>query len=323
MILFVYGKDTFRSRLQVHKMIEKFKIDRDPQCLNIVVINALNATPCSILTEIRSAPFLAEKRMVVIERFLESEHTNLQKDILDRIKNNGFSDDTVILFWEEIDKPKNKEAKALFDLLSKQQFVQHFDILLEKELGVWINSRVLEIGGSISSSAITYLIQNIGSDMWRLNSVLEQLASYSFGKEIEVKDVILFVTKKIDDNIFNLIDAIVARNSKQVFAMIQEQYRNGKDASYILAMLIRQFKILLQLRDLYDRDELSNSATVAKQLALHPFVIKKSLPTVRRYAMDNLQRAYAELLDIDTQTKTGQADQSLLIDIFVGRLCNF
>ena len=60
---------------------------------------------------------------------------------------------------------------------------------------------------------------------------------------------------------------------------------------------------------------------MAKKLELHPFVVKKSLPFVKRYSLAEFKAVYDELLMIDIQTKTGQGDQSLLLDIFVGKQC--
>ena len=101
--------------------------------------------------------------------------------------------------------------------------------------------------------------------------------------------------------------------------MIREQYAKGEDAQFIFAMLIRQFRILLELRDLFDREDNLNSDVIAKQLGLHPFVVKKSLPFVKKYTLTELKRIYSSLLDMDIETKTGQGDQSVLLDVFVGR----
>ncbi len=320
MILFLYGKDTFRSRQQVKKMIAKFKQDRDPQGLNVVIVNAELEKPGMIIEQILATPFLAEKRMVVVEHLLATKHSEIQQEIQKRIEEKTLSDQTVIIFWEAIEKAKTKDAKKLFERLQQEKYAQQFDLLSGKKLEAWISVEVAERGGKIEHDAIHYLIEHVGEDMWRINTVIDQLISYCAGKTIERKDVALFVEKKEDDNIFTLVDAIVAGQQKKVFAMLQEQYRTGKDPGYILAMLIRQFRILLQLRDLYDRDELQNSTAVAKKLGLHPFVVKKSLGMVKRYPLSELRTSYEQLLDIDIKTKTGQGDQSLLIDMFVGQM---
>ncbi len=331
MILFLYGKDTFRSRQQLHKMVEKFRADRDPEGLNVVTLDAEKEKPAAVLEQLFAAPFLAERRMVVIEQLLTTKQKDLQTEILRILKEQRVPEFNVVLFWDSVDTGKTKEVKELLAILSKEKFAQKFDLMIGSELAGWITTEVQERDGSIAREAALFLATTVGGDMWRLNGLIDQLVAYvqspavtEGGKgevhEISLADARLFVNEKVDDNIFNLVDAIVAKQPRQVYAMIAEQYRKGEDAQFIFAMITRQFKILLQLRDLYNRQDNVPSDVLAKQLGLHPFVVKKSLPLVKRYSLDELKQIYSELLEIDIKTKTGQGDQSLLLDLFVGRV---
>jgi len=351
MIIFLYGKDTYRSKQYLAKMVEKFQVERDPQGLNIVRIDAERGKE-NILQEILSAPFLAEKRMVVLENLLISKREDVQKEILKRIEEKAFPEDVVLIIWEAIEKPTLKHAKVLFERLLKEKIVQHFEELSGAKLSGWILAEVKARGGEIELQAANVLGNALGADMWAISNVIDQVISYSDAREqknlseetsgdtsmnvskqsdigrkdpsssllrIHEQDVTLFIEEKADDNIFNLVDAIVNKQIRNVYKMMQAQYRQGNDAGYIFSMLVRQFRILLQLRDLYDRGENLQSAALAKELGLHPFVIKKSLPMVKRYSLDELTSIHAQLLDIDKKTKTGQGDQSMLLDMFVGR----
>lgn len=322
MILFLYGCDTYRSRQQLKKMMEKFKTDRDPQGLNVVRLDAEQKQSGKILEQILAIPFLAEKRMVILENVLISKHKELQQELLKRIEEKNLPETNVILFWEGTDSFKTKDAKALSQRLQKEKYAQKFDELTGMKLQAWIQAEVKDRSGEIERDATKYLANHVRGDMWRLSGLLDQLISYKNGDQIIQSDIELFLDEKADDNIFNLVDSIVAKNSKQVFQMISEQYRQGKDASYIFAMILRQFRILLELRDLFEKEDEVRSDRLAKKLELHPFVVKKSLPLVRRYTMEELKDIYKGLLDLDIDTKTGVGDQEMLLDIFVGRVCS-
>jgi len=321
MILFLYGKDTFRSRQQLKAMVGKFKADRDPQGLNIFRLDMEKKSDVQkALEHVMGVPFLAEKKMVVIENLLSSKEKDLQQAFLDKVEAGEIPDTTVLVFWEGTDKYKTKLAKECLARLQKEKYAQKFDELAGVKLQGWITEEVQNRGGGVERETVQFLAQHIGGDMWRLSSLLDQLVVYAGDREIVVPDVQLFLDEKVDDNIFNLVDAIVAGQQKKVYAQMQEQYRQGKDAGYVFAMVLRQFRILLQLRDMFERDESSRSDSLAKELGLHPFVVKKSLPTVKRYTSQSLQNIYTQLLDIDVQTKTGQGSQRQLLDVFVGRL---
>ena len=80
MLILLYGKNTFDSLARLKELIIKFKKDRDPQGLNTVVVDCEKNTK-DVLGQILSAPFLSEKRMVVLKNFLLSKdiasHENL------------------------------------------------------------------------------------------------------------------------------------------------------------------------------------------------------------------------------------------------------
>lgn len=342
MLIFLHGPDTFRSRQQLKKVIEKFKADRDPQGYNVSVLDCTKEEGGKIMEQILSAPFLAEKRMVVLENFLSATGKgDIQEDMLKRITNKTMPESTVLVFYESPSagaqgKPKTNVAKKLFELLSKEKFCQHFEALTGFKLQAWVEAEFKARNGKINQHALQYLANNIGADMWRLDSLVSQLIAYKStnvnhltpdpspckgeGNEVALADVQLFLDEKTDDSIFNLVDAIVGGQAKKGFEMIREQYRIGEDAQYVFTMLLRQFRILLELRDLHEREDNLSSDALAKKLNLHPFVVKKSLPFIKRYPMEKLKTIYQALLDFDVKTKTGQGQPDLMLDVLVGKL---
>ncbi len=320
MIIFLSGKDTYRSRQHLTKMVNKFKQDRDPQRLNVVKLDSAKEKPGTTMEQILAMPFLAEKRMIVLENLLSSKHKELMEELLQKIKDKKLPETNIIIFWEGTDKFKTKAAKALQAELNKEKFSQQFDELKGWQLSNWIKEEIANRGGKIENNALQYLATNLPGDMWQLNSVIDQLVAYKNG-EIGVEDVMLFLEEKVDDNIFNLVDNIVAGRSQEAYKMIREQYRIGEDVQFMFAMILRQFRILLELRDVFEKEDLLDSNILAKRLELHPFVVKKSLPMVRKYDMPTLKAAYHQLLELDIGIKTGQENGEVLLDLFVGKVC--
>ncbi len=377
MLIYLYGFDTFRSRQQLKLMIEKFKKDRDPQGFNVARLDCEKEEAGKIMEQMLAMPFLAERRMVVLENLLVSKHKDLQEELFRRIEvptdvnqvsarrdeamprlYNGahLPESNVIIFWEGTDTFKTKPAKALAERLGKEKYAQRFDLLKGVALGNWITNEVKERGGAIAADAVRYLAENAGGNMWRVSALIDQLTSFvrivphpapltsyppkdgsALGgkgeggvvvdpttishRPIALADTQLFLDEKADDNIFNLVDAIVGKQPKQVYQMIQEQYRKGEDVQFIFAMILRQFRILLEMRDLFERDDTTQSHVMAQKLKLHPFVVKKSLPLVRRYTMAELKKIYEQILELDVGIKSSRGKPEVLLDVFVGRVC--
>ena len=137
MVIFLYGKDTFRSRETLHKMITKFKTDRDPSGYNVVRFDALTEKPGVILTELYGSPFLAEKRMVIIEHALESKHVELHEKLESLVSNEtAIPGTTICILFERTDTYKTKIQKELLKQLAKTKYAQHFDILEGPDLDI-------------------------------------------------------------------------------------------------------------------------------------------------------------------------------------------
>ena len=315
MIIFISGPDAFRSRQYLQQTIEEFKKKRDPQGYNVVILDS-SRDEDKILGEIRTTPFLAEKRMIIISNILSSKNKDLLSELIEVVKNNKISETNIVVFWQGDKLGKVKEVKDLEKLLVKQLHARKFDLLQGVNLENWIKNQISERGGKIEAGAVVYLSQNAGHDMWFLNSLLDQLVAYSSSK-IKQSDVQLFLDEKIDDNIFNMVEAIVSGNKKQALKLLNEQRRLGEDENKIFGLLIWQFKTLLEMKDIFDREDGIDSSALAKKLGIHPFVVKKSFYLIKRFTLNQLKTIHNKLLDIDIKTKTGLADQSLLVDLFV------
>jgi len=367
MIIYIYGEDSFRSRQYLKEQVEKFKKARDPQGYNVVFVNTKTAEAGKVMSEIVSAPFLAEKRMVVLENVLAVSDKELLGQLIERtqatatpprppLERGGgvksFPESNIIVFYQSEPLSKVKEAKELDALLKKEKYAKEFEFLHGDKLYAWANGEIKNRGGKISRAALTYLCDNINGDMWHLDTLIDQLVAYSHHprpdlvgttppqaggddsvsplprgserelpeiKEIQLADIQLFLEEKLDDNIFNLTDAIVAGNKKLAFKLLDGQRQLGEEDGKIFGTILWQFRTLISMRDLFEREDIATSDALAKKLKIHPFVARKNWAVVKKYSLDKLRAVYKQLLDIDIKTKTGLADQSLLLDLFVGR----
>lgn len=320
MIIYIYGEDDWRSHNFLRQSVSEFKAKRDPQGYNTLMFDAQKDEPSKMIGELLALPFLAEKRMIVLKNPLASSDKEFLGKLSEIIKENKLPEANVAIIWQAEAIGKTNEAKKLAETLKKQKYSYEFPAMERAELVSWIIKEAQARGGSIDRMAAQKLAEDAGKDMWLLNSVIDQLISYKKGAEISSADVALFAEEKLDDNIFNLIDAIAADNKKLAYKLLNDERRLGQEDGYIFAMILRQFKILVQMRDLWEREDNLTSDQIAKTLGVHPFVAKKSLPQVRRFSLPDLRRIYDELLNIDVGVKTGLAKHDFLVDLFVGKI---
>ncbi|EKD43468.1 MAG: DNA polymerase III, delta subunit [uncultured bacterium] len=320
MIIYIYGEDTYRSRQYLGEQVDRFKQARDPQGYNVTFLDAQKVESGRITSEILSSPFLAEKRLIVVENILSISDKVFLQELIERIKSNKIPESNSVIFWQGEKMGKVKEVKDLHALLAKEKYAQEFSLLEGITLSNWINTEIKKRNGKISGTAVNYLAQNSAGDMWFLHSLLDQLVAYSGDKEIGVADVNLFLDEKIDDNVFNMVEAIVSGNKKQAYKLIEEQRRLGEDDFKLFGLIVWQFRTQLAMRSLFDAEDNIGSDAMAKQLGLHPFVVKKNMGLIKRNSLKKLEEIYSELLQMDLKAKTGQGDLGLMLDLLIQKI---
>lgn len=320
MIIFVHGPDHYRSQAYVRRLVDKFRVERDAAGCNVAEIDAATAKqPGQILQEILAAPFLAEKRLVLLRNFLSAKDVADRALVLERIQAGTLPEDTITLFWEPASTFKTKEAKALFVELKKSKFCEEFAPLSLPEAQRWAQQEAERRGTRLSPEAATQLVASLGVDTWSLSTTIDQLVAFAAGRTIVPADVAQFVPEKVPDNIFALAEAIVSGQASQVFAQCQEQYRQGQDSAYLLAMLVRQFRILIGISSWLQAEPRAAAPEIAAALSIHPYVVQKSLPLAKRLPLSRLTQAHQLLAELDEAAKSGQGDYKQLLEIFLGK----
>lgn len=323
MIIFLYGTDTYRSRQRLRFYRAGFIKKYDPQGLNVVSLDGGKLTMEEFRKNVSQVGFLAKKRFIVIENILR-DNKKIEEPLFDYLKNEWL-DDNVLIFLEETEdegsfKKKRKKAAAsplLEFLLDKK--AEEFSWLNGEELNKWIRSEVKKRGGIITEAAVLELASLVGADLWNMAGEIEKLINYTNKKNITASDVQLLVKAKFDENIFHLTDALASRDAKQSFKLLNDQMSSGAHELYLLTMLIRQFRILLQTREILDQE--SNYYTIASRLRLHPFVAQKAVRDARRFSLEELKNIYRQLLEMDIKIKSTAEDPRVMFDLLITKIC--
>jgi DNA polymerase-3 subunit delta len=154
----------------------------------------------------------------------------------------------------------------------------------------------------------------------QLDQELEKLLAHAgFERPVTIGDVQDLVHATQTSNVFALVDAIGLRRRKQAVRHLHELLDSGAAPLYLLTMIERQFRILLQVKEL--RDQGASSAQMMSSLGIrHAFIIEKSLRQAQNYSMSRLESIYTHLADVEQSIKTGNVEALLALDVLVVEL---
>lgn len=320
MLLFLYGEDTYRLRKKLKEIIDKFIRDWDKSGLNLSKFDGAKIDFDALSQALGAAPFMAKKRMVVIENLLSSSKKKLPEGLDDALLKN--SEDTIIVLSEEV-SAKDLLRSPFFKRLEKNKYNYVFEPLRVLELERWIKKEALARGIGFTPPMLASFTKTIGNDLWRAASELDKIASYIRGgkssRRLTAQNFEKLVSAKTEQNIFGLIDAIGNRDEKTAYKKLAGEIAAGSNELYILTMLIRQFEFLLKTKELSENKKIGKDE-IARELDAHPFKVQKALVQIKKFSAPNLRRLLAELIKIDQKIKTGYAKPDLLLDLFLSKI---
>jgi len=319
MILFLYGPDTYRSRQKLNEIIEHYKkIHKSGLNLKFFEGEELNFE--DFKDEFQQTSMFKEKKLVVLTNFFSN--LVFKERFLKEGKNFVNSAD-IILFYEKNPIP---EKDSLFHFLIKNAKSQEFKLLAGQKLKNWVKKEFLNFGIEISQEALEKLISFVGNDLWQMSNEIKKLVAYRTGHnqvttvtkvcpEIKREDVELLVKPKIETDIFQTINAIAARNKKMALKLLKAHLEKGDSPFYLFSMINFQFRNLLIIKDLIERNLSPYSLS-----HLHPYVIKKSIPLLEKFSFSELKKIYQKIFQLDLDVKTGKIEPEMALDLLITEL---
>ena len=329
MFYILHGEDEFSRAEQVAAFKEKIG-DATVRDFNVTVLDGRKVTLAELRYAADSVPFLADKRLVVVEGLLsrlsagrgrgsdDGEPSGAAKEfqaaLLEYLPQAPES--TRLVFVESRMLPASNPALKLA-AAQPGKTILAFD--LPKNVAGWIDKRVKHHGGAIEAKAAAKLAQLIGGDLRRLDSEIQKLVTYvNAARPIREEDVMRLVPASIEASVFDLVDALGRREGRRAMRELHRLLDLGESPLGLLAMIARQFRLLIQVKELQAMSV--PAPEMAKALGQHPFVVEKIGQQTRNFSLEQLERIHAHLLDLDVSIKTGEVSDALALDLLVAEL---
>ena len=330
-MLYIFsGQDDYSIRQALAQLKEEngdaFGLDD-----STTVMDGQKLTTAELVAVSHALPFLSGKRLVIVNGLLsrfnpqrrarrngnarrKEEKNDQHLEFVECLSNVPDSTVLVLIDTEIIN------GNPLFKELSSKATVKTFAPMKEPQLREWIEKRVAAQNGHISSRTANLLARMVGSDLWVMANEVDKLVLFTLGRDIEEKDIQALVSYSQQGNVFNLVDAIMAQNAQQAERLLQHLLDGGAAPTYLLAMITRQFRLILRAREL--REQRLKNTEIQSRLGLSSdWLVRKVLEQSTRFTTPRLKDIYHHLLDTDVATKTGGMEPELALTVLVAELC--
>ena len=304
MIIFLYGKDTYRLQQKLREIEAQYK-EVHKSGLNLEKIDALQIEFEEFTDKLFQYSMFIKKKLFFLENLFSSQ--KFKEKFLEKIKEIAKSQDLIVVF-EKKELPKRDK---LFLNLKKQGKSQEFECLKGKVLENWIKNEFQKEKIKVSEQAMSLLLEFIGNDLWQLSNEIKKLVCLKKSlkaddliEEVKSEDVEILVKPKLEANIFKIIDALSQKNKKKALKLIQESLLKENKPLAILNMINFQFRGLLIAKTLMEEGKTLND--FLKLNILKPYPTRKCWYASTGFSLNQLKKIYQKIFEADLSMKTGK-----------------
>jgi DNA polymerase-3 subunit delta len=303
-----YGEDLFLIKKETDLVFQENEIDLS----TVEVYDGEEEGVDNAVTSAMTLPFLTDRKGIVITnaKFLTSEQ-NINEAEADKLINfcEMKLDQTVLVIQVRAD---NLEFKSkLVKYLTKNTIAKKFAIH-DKGFDVYdyVKKELAKHDLKIQSYALTQFVNRANINMDNLNNELQKLIYFSYGmKEINADIVFQVVNREIEDNIFELVNAILEKNQEKIFKVYYDLVEHNVKSTQVLSVISSKFLEILYTKSLISIGY--GKADIEKFFGYSSGRVYYMMKNASEVSYDVLYQNISNLEDLDYKIKSGKIDKDL------------
>ena len=268
-----------------------------------------------LIADTETQPFMADKRLVIVRDFPalmgRAEADERLISYLPSVP------ETAILLFYCTGKPDGR--KKLYSAIKKQGGIVTFASLRGAELTRFVTDTFKQDGKECDDRTAEYLIFTVGSDTGLLVSEIHKISSYAEGRSsVLADDISLLATPSTECTVFQMVDAVVTGQRTRAFTLLRNLLLTGTDRMAILAMLLRQYRLLQHIKIM--QYEKRGGDFIRSALGVPSFAAEQYLRQASGYTGGQIKRAVSICFDTEYAVKSGRIQQEGAVESVVIKL---
>ena len=219
----------------------------------------------------------------------------------------------MIFVESEVDK-RSRMFKKVKEIgyaaeMARQDFAQ---------LSRWAGGILAREGKKITGRTMELFLNMTGDDMENIRMELEKLVSFTLGREIITdEDVEAVCTVRVTNKIFDMVTAIVNRQTKKAMDLYEDLLTLKEPPMRILFLIARQFNQILQVKELMAKG--MDKGSIASRIKVPPFVAGKMMPQAKTFTREQILSCVTQCVEAEEAVKTGRLNDRMAVELLITR----
>lgn len=284
--------------------------------LNYTHYTGKDTDPAEVMDQAETLPFLAERRVILIEDTGWFENGN--EEITEYIRS-GICPTTTIVFCET----KVDGKRKIYNAVKEAGVISKILKQTEDTLKLWLMGKARACGLEMPDREAAYLVTIVGKDMLKLQHEMDKLLSYCLGKQrISHEDIVAVCSRSIEDRVFEMCGEIALQHKKTTLAMYNDLMALQEKGYKIIVLIARHFDLLLKVKDADNgRRSADEVALAAGRGEKKGWTVEKQYrPQAKRYSRSELARCLELCVEMLDKITSGAMEDGTALEILILRL---
>ncbi|MBN1123920.1 MAG: DNA polymerase III subunit delta [Sedimentisphaerales bacterium] len=305
----IAGKEPFLVARQWEQLLDRL-LPLEQRAMCLYQPSSDNVTLSEVLDELRTLPFLAERRVVLLKEAdsFVSEHREALERYLESPSSTGVLVMTVGT-WRKNTRLAKKvtQLNGLIEIEEiKPWHMPQYAMKVAKK----------EFTKDLSTAAAQLLVELVGDDPGRISSEIEKLAIYIGQRPaITSEDIESLIGHNRTFGAFTVIDSIIAGNTTEALRRLRNMFSSDKNAEY---MVVGAFAF--HIRRMFSAKALLNKGVGPTQVASQCKIWNardQFFRQIQSFQLGQIGGLLVRLAWIDHAVKTGRTSAPLAMEQFV------
>lgn len=268
-----------------------------------------------LIADAETQPFMSDFRLVVVRELPAlSGRAEADEKLLSWLP--SIPKSTILLFYCS-GKPDGR--KKLYNTVKKLGGIVTFSPLRGSDLVRFVTDAFKEAGRECDARTAEYLIFTVGDNAGLLRTEILKLASYTADRTLVLpSDVTALATPSTECTVFQMVDAVVTGQKSRALTLLRNQLLTGTDRMQILAMLLRQYRLLQHIKIM--QYEKRGTDYIRSVLGVPSFAVEQYLRQASGYTGSQVKNAVAVCFDTEYALKSGRIQQEGAVEAVVIKL---
>lgn len=262
---------------------------------------------------LEALPMMAERSMVLLEDVELFDRPETERERLTELFADVPEYCCLVLAYQDF-KP-DKRKKKLWESIEKHAVLADFPYQSETDLRPWIARHFRGEGKQIAPELCSYLIQQCGVSMTRLDAEIAKICAYSGAETVVRADIDAVVEPTLEAVVFQISDALAQRQFDRALERLQVMFKLQAEPIPIVAAIGAQMRRLRAAKVL--QAEGKGAQELAALCGVAPYAANKTMTQARRLSERFCERAVELSCETDYRMKTSYDDPKRLTELLI------